>query len=349
MPVADKRKFGEVMIKVAAEKVVGVVVPYYQRDAGILRRAVQSVCDQDLPDDVIVKLVIVDDQSPRPAKQELDGFNFPSNVHLTVIEQSNGGPGVARNTGLDQLGHEVSYVAFLDSDDIWSPPHLRNKLALIDNGADFVFCDNRRAGHHESYLRSCAPNTSSRISNARVGGDEIRLPAEALVECVIEEFPAQLSTVVFRRAIAPELRFDASLRCSGEDVLYLVSLIAKAKVAAFDPDVVVECGEGVNIYFSHFEWNSPMFIKILRDRAFCHSRLDRVSGLPKHSREKNMRVLRRIQLDFAFHSVRLCLKRGGSLPVEVREICSVPQIGWSWWIRSVLYLAWAYPLRKYVP
>lgn len=345
----DKRKCGDVMNKVAAQRVVGVVVPYYQRDAGILRRAVQSVCDQDLPADVIIKLVIVDDQSPHPAKLELDGTIFPPNVHLKVIEQPNGGPGVARNTGLDQLGNEVGYVAFLDSDDIWNPHHLRVKLEIMERGADFVFCDNRREGHHGSFLQSCAPNTVAMLNSAKAELGEYRISAEALIELVIVDFPAQLSTVLFRRAMGPLVRFDTSLRCSGEDVLYLVSLLSNAGDVVFDDETVVDCGEGVNMYFSNFGWDSPEFLKILRDHVFCYSRLNKLGGLSVQSREKNLRILERKRLDFAFHSLRRMVKSGGQFPQEVRDLCVKGKMGWVWWLRAVSYIAWAYPLRKYRP
>ena len=40
---------------------------------------------------------------------------------VQVIVQPNGGPGSARNTGLDSAPPDTRYIAFLDSDDEWTP------------------------------------------------------------------------------------------------------------------------------------------------------------------------------------------------------------------------------------
>jgi succinoglycan biosynthesis protein ExoW len=44
---------------------LAVIIPYYQRDPGILRRALDSVRGQDLPAALKVHVYLVDDGSPR--------------------------------------------------------------------------------------------------------------------------------------------------------------------------------------------------------------------------------------------------------------------------------------------
>lgn len=100
-----------------------VVIPYYQKQHGILGRALASVFAQTYQD---FDLVIVDDESPYPIDQELAEISQEQKDRIIVIKQSNGGPGGARNTGLDNVPDGTDYVAFLDSDDIWTPDHLRN-------------------------------------------------------------------------------------------------------------------------------------------------------------------------------------------------------------------------------
>ena len=119
--------------------IIGVVIPYYQREAGILARALRSVARQrDVQD---VRVVVVDDSSPAPAAQDIaeiqEGFPFP----LEVIVQPNGGPGAARNRALEALAGQVRYVAFLDSDDEWLPTHLGNACNALERGYDFYFSD----------------------------------------------------------------------------------------------------------------------------------------------------------------------------------------------------------------
>ena len=65
---------------------VCVVIPYYQRRAGILRRALDSVFAQDCT--AILHVVIVDDGSPVSAAHELETLSIPPRE---VITQVNGG------------------------------------------------------------------------------------------------------------------------------------------------------------------------------------------------------------------------------------------------------------------
>ncbi len=117
---------------------IAVVIPYFQREPGILAKALLSVFASEGVEDVCV--IVVDDASPISAMSELAEMGttrFP----VKIIQQPNGGPGAARNTGLDNLPDAVDYVAFLDSDDTWSPQHLRNALVALSVGFDVYFCD----------------------------------------------------------------------------------------------------------------------------------------------------------------------------------------------------------------
>ena len=75
---------------------ITVVIPYFQREPGILARALASIAAQQacpLP----VHVIVVDDASPVPTAQELASVGrVPYTVQ--VVQQPNGGPGSARNT-----------------------------------------------------------------------------------------------------------------------------------------------------------------------------------------------------------------------------------------------------------
>ena len=104
---------------------VTVVIPAYNCEQSI-DRAVQSVMDQTVPVD---KIIIVDDGSSdrtvevvRKLEQQFDC------VHL--IEQTNGGPAKARNTGIKSATSQ--WIAFLDADDAWLPNRLESQKSIID-------------------------------------------------------------------------------------------------------------------------------------------------------------------------------------------------------------------------
>ncbi|MDB5935955.1 MAG: glycosyltransferase family 2 protein [Massilia sp.] len=117
-----------------------VVIPFYQRDSGILIKAVHPILAQTLSANQI-KIIIVDDASPSRARDELAHLAD----RITIIEQANSGPAAARNKGLNSVPGDVQFVAFLDSDDAWAPEHLENaRIAL--GGNDFYFADHYQLG-----------------------------------------------------------------------------------------------------------------------------------------------------------------------------------------------------------
>src|SRR5262245_41293475 len=111
---------------------VAVIIPYFQRQTGILSKAIASVFSQREVDDS--EIYVIDDESPVPPDQDLAGFDR-SRIH--VIRQKNKGCAGARNRGLDCLPGDATYVAFLDSDDTWSSGHLSNALVALERGYDF--------------------------------------------------------------------------------------------------------------------------------------------------------------------------------------------------------------------
>lgn len=261
-------------------RTVSVVIPYYQSEAGVLGRALRSVEAQDLPADWRLLVVVVDDGSPAPAKRELDGFELTEPRYLKLVEQKNAGVGAARNRGLDVAIPESDAIAFLDSDDIWPADHLRRAIEALDAGFDFYFTDNWRAGVHESHIRSShVARTAMLIDGINEKTGIIELPHDEIVGLCLLEFPCQASTIVYRKTVAPLLRFNTSTESSGEDVLFFTELLARCRRVGFDPDSSVECGDGVNIYFKNLGWDSPRYLSIITDQLILYRLLARAQFL----------------------------------------------------------------------
>ncbi len=123
------------MIKVA------IVIPYFQRKVGILRRALESILAQKLSMDTDITIIVVDDGSPISAISEVEELNIPSPFHLNLIEQANSGVAAARNAGLRNVTEDINSVAYLDSDDIWDPIHLTTALSALEVEFDCYFSD----------------------------------------------------------------------------------------------------------------------------------------------------------------------------------------------------------------
>src|SRR5690242_13985907 len=108
-------------------KRVSVIIPFFQREPGILTRCLQSVRRQHVPPGWGVDVIVVDDGSPAGAGDELRGLEFPAPFRVTAIRQENRGVGAARNRGLEEAG-EATLIAFLDSDDTWPATHLERAI-----------------------------------------------------------------------------------------------------------------------------------------------------------------------------------------------------------------------------
>ena len=102
---------------------VSVIIPAFNR-AQTIGRALRSVLAQDFTD---FEIIVVDDASRDGLRAALATV---SDRRLTVLSHAeNRGAAAARNTGIKAASGQ--YVAFLDSDDEWSPAKLRTQLAVL--------------------------------------------------------------------------------------------------------------------------------------------------------------------------------------------------------------------------
>jgi succinoglycan biosynthesis protein ExoW len=195
--------------------------------------------------------VVVDDGSPRPAAEEITPELNDAVPGLTVILQANRGIAAARNAALDALTRDVSAVALLDSDDYWEPSHLRHAAAALSLGADFFFSNSRFEGVAGDYfqtrprLQQCDLLGSGGAAPDAPPVGEWRAGASALIS---RGLPFQTSTVVFRRAVSPELRFSLEFRRAGEDHAFIWELLTRSAVIMFCTEathVIGSAGIGV--------------------------------------------------------------------------------------------------------
>lgn len=243
----------------------GVVIPYYQRRAGVLAETLRSVARQDVS--VPVKVVVVDDSSPVSAVGEVAAVDFPQGFEVEIIRQSNAGPGVARNRGIEALA-SVSYIAFLDSDDSWEPHHLSAALLAFENGFDF-------------YTAETLDESTGFLYLERFFGDDLPLKPvgfapwafelqEPLINFTVLGPIATSSTFVVRKELIGSTRFEGALRTAGEDGLFRTALAAKSPKTLVAKRIDVRLGKGVNI-FTEGGWGSRA--STMRTIYFLRSRI----------------------------------------------------------------------------
>jgi succinoglycan biosynthesis protein ExoW len=242
---------------------LGVVIPYFQLEPQILSDAVASVLGQNLPPDCTVHIVIVDDESPVSAHEELAGTSCPSGFEIHIVCQANAGPGAARNAALEQLdGLAIDFVAFLDSDDIWQPYHLRSALLALGSDADFYFSNHTRFNIATSFFEDKTSTESALSENSGVEsfgpplGNVYRWTSTYAAEAFAQEYVSQTSTVVARWERARALRFDTDLKNAGEDALFWIDLAMVSRAIKFSRSALVHCGRGINIFHGAYNWHS---------------------------------------------------------------------------------------------
>ncbi len=101
---------------------VSVVIPTYN-SAAFVREAIQSVLGQTYSD---LEIIVIDDGSTDDTERVVRSFGD----RVFYVRQENNGAGAARNQGIKKS--QGSYVAFLDSDDLWLPGKLEEQIPLLD-------------------------------------------------------------------------------------------------------------------------------------------------------------------------------------------------------------------------
>ncbi|MGI8655331.1 MAG: glycosyltransferase family 2 protein [Pyrinomonadaceae bacterium] len=114
---------------------VSVVMPAY-RVARYIGAALDSVLAQTFGD---YEIIVVNDGSPDTV--ELEQALEPYRSRIVYIKQENQGPSGARNTAIRRS--RGTYVALLDSDDVWLPDYLAEQMKILrdDPLADLIYAD----------------------------------------------------------------------------------------------------------------------------------------------------------------------------------------------------------------
>lgn len=112
---------------------ISVIIPLYNKEM-IIEKSLQSVLSQNYDD---FEVVIVNDGSTDRSADIVRGID---DSRIRLIEQENGGPSKARNTGV--MHAKGDWIVFLDADDEFLPGALKYYQSLIDlkSGYDLYAC-----------------------------------------------------------------------------------------------------------------------------------------------------------------------------------------------------------------
>ncbi len=107
---------------------ISVVMPTYNR-RNYIRESLDSVLAQDFSD---FEVIVVDDGSTDGTEEAVRLYEG----RIRYIRQENRGAGVARNVGIRNA--RGAYIAFMDSDDLSRPNHLKSLYSFLDENPEFA-------------------------------------------------------------------------------------------------------------------------------------------------------------------------------------------------------------------
>lgn len=274
---------------------IGVVIPHFQRQPGLLAAAVRSVFSQTIASRAVV--VIGDDSSPVAAADELRGIAEIPQDRVIIVRRPNGGAGAARNTALDALPASVRYVAFLDSDDTWRPMHLANAVFALEAGYDAYFSNFIGVGYpdqgHFERIGSLRPQDHPLVDAER----RIHALAVSALEHTVSDGGGLIGTptVVYRYERHPALRFREEFY-NGQDFFFWMDLAELGARFAFSFEVECDNGTGVNIYQAS-GWGTEKSLQRLRNELFVWTSVERFYRLTPSLRRANRVTIRNLQAD----------------------------------------------------
>jgi len=278
---------------------LAVVIPSFQREAGILARALGCVFDQTGLDGVGLEVVVDDDESPADVGAELELVGAERAARVRVVRQKNSGPGGARNTGLDNLTPGTRYVAFLDSDDLWSEDHLARAVGALERGFD-LYCANWTPDHdsrdaYSLWNRVNIDDHEPLDPDSTIFSYRGRFIRQELLGPI-----ARLSTMVYRYDAFPDVRFDPGLRNASEDRLFRLVIASRNPRVCFSTKVESTTGSGVNI-FAGAEAGTARMLDIVNNQTTFAKRVASDFPLTDDERAIARHMIAQRRRSFAYH------------------------------------------------
>lgn len=248
---------------------IAVVIPFFQQKPGLLAQAIRSVIAQREVGDV--RVVVVDDASPVSAESEIARLGPDCSVQIEVIQQPNAGPAAARNRGLASLGADVTRVAFLDSDDVWTDRHLANASRALDAGHDVYFADLYQPGQTvTAFERAGRLSGGGHVPIA--GSDTLFRYEGDMFDQIIRGNVIGTSTVVYAFDRFRAQRFDEAFYSAGEDYLFWIALARAGGRFCFSSEAEAHYGYGVNVYAGS-GWGTPGYMRRIHNETRYRKRL----------------------------------------------------------------------------
>lgn len=193
---------------------ISIITPVYNAEA-FLDETIQSVLGQTYPH---FEYLLVNDCSQDRSQEIIESYQYDSRIRLINLEE-NSGAAVARNRGLEAA--QGQYIAFIDSDDVWSPNKLAEQLAFMD---------------HEK-LAFTYTNFAQMSQDGQITKERIKLPKQLSYTDLLKNTAIACSTVMIDRTIVGD--FQMPLVRKGQDTATWLILMRTRGIKAYGLDRVL--------------------------------------------------------------------------------------------------------------
>lgn len=130
------------------ESLISIITPAYNSEKYI-ESTILSVINQTYKN---WEMIIIDDSSKDSTHDIISRYNIIDSRIRVISLEKNSGVSNARNIGISKA--QGSWIAFLDSDDIWQPTKLEKQIELINRekvefvftGSSFIDSENKPLG-----------------------------------------------------------------------------------------------------------------------------------------------------------------------------------------------------------
>ena len=159
---------------------LSIIIPMYNSEESILR-CLKSIINQTYSG--CIQIIIINDGSTDSSVNIVNHFiSVHNKYNILLVNQANSGVSSARNSGLKIA--KGSFIALLDSDDVWLENKLEIQMNILENNPEIDFL-------------GCSRNNEK----LTIFGKKIdKLHKAKVIELLIKMYP-QTSTAIFKREL----------------------------------------------------------------------------------------------------------------------------------------------------
>jgi glycosyltransferase involved in cell wall biosynthesis len=145
---------------------ISFIIPHYNLEKCLLQRCIGSILGQNIAVEDY-EVLIVDDGSYAPPMWVEEEY---SQANIKLLTAKHGGPGAARNKGIDEARGE--YIQFVDADDSLVPDSIGYCIKLLKEEKPDILQHSYRICHTDEQMQE-SPKASTKIKKYASGAEYV--------------------------------------------------------------------------------------------------------------------------------------------------------------------------------